>query len=182
VANLKISILIREQVHRKFCNSQVNHSLMTDLSCVFLPHSVSSRSLMRPNAAKAFVKSDGVVLIDIASSMLCHIEGTILQGSVQFATSISFSDKCQHDNPGFYHSHFSLSLRSLGVFLNANEMIYLYTIDVVASLRCSQYSLRIMASSRGLAAGRLTFQEPGKEVVDCSVCKSFGHSILGDLN
>ncbi|RYR73159.1 hypothetical protein Ahy_A02g007489 isoform C [Arachis hypogaea] len=168
-------------IQRKFCNSRVNHSLMTDLSCVFLSHSVSSRSLMRPNAAKAFVRGDGVVLSDIASGKACHAEGAILQASVRFATSVSFSDRCQQDNPRFYHSHFALSFRSLGV-LNANEIIDLHAIDVVALLRCSRYSLGIMASSRGLVAGRLTFQEPGKEVVDCSVCGSSAHTIPGDVN
>ncbi|EXC34350.1 Meiotic recombination protein SPO11-2 [Morus notabilis] len=54
--------------------------------------------------------------------------------------------------------------------------------DVVALLRCSRYSLGIMASSRGLVAGRLLLQEPNQEVVDCSVCGSSGHAISGDLN
>ncbi|KAI4315466.1 hypothetical protein L6164_028272 [Bauhinia variegata] len=39
-----------------------------------------------------------------------------------------------------------------------------------------------MASSRGLIAGRLLLQEPGKEAVDCSLCGSSGHEISGDLN
>ncbi|MED6148110.1 hypothetical protein PIB30_050122 [Stylosanthes scabra] len=146
-------------IQRKFCNSRVNHSLMTDLSCVFLSNSVSSRSLMRPNATKAFVRGDGVVLSDIASGKACHAEGAILQASVRFAASVSFSERCQQNNPRFYHSHFASSLRSLAVS-NANEMIHLHTIDVVALLRCSRYSLGIMASSRGLVAGRLTFQVP----------------------
>ncbi|AAF24569.1 F22C12.24 [Arabidopsis thaliana] len=54
--------------------------------------------------------------------------------------------------------------------------------DVVALLRCSRYSLGIMASSRGLVAGRLFLQEPGKEAVDCSACGSSGFAITGDLN
>ncbi|MED6167166.1 hypothetical protein PIB30_000417 [Stylosanthes scabra] len=164
-------------IQRKFCNSRVNHSLMTDLSCVFLSHSVSSS-----------VEGDGVVLSDIASGKACHAEGALLQASVRFAAPVSFSERCQQNNPRFYHSHFASSLRSLAVS-NANEMIHLHTIDVVALLRCSRYSLGIMASSRGLIAGRLTFQfpiclakEPGKEVVDCSVCGSSGHAIPGDLN
>ncbi|KAL4603747.1 hypothetical protein ACB092_10G145600 [Castanea dentata] len=54
--------------------------------------------------------------------------------------------------------------------------------DVVALLRCSRFSLGIMASSRGLVAGRLLLQEPNEEVVDCSACGSSGHAISGDLN
>ncbi|THG10983.1 hypothetical protein TEA_024346 [Camellia sinensis var. sinensis] len=54
--------------------------------------------------------------------------------------------------------------------------------DVVALLRCSRYSLGIMASSRGAIAGRLLLQEPNQEVVDCSACGSSGYTISGDLN
>ncbi|KAL7188981.1 hypothetical protein ACSBR1_038779 [Camellia fascicularis] len=54
--------------------------------------------------------------------------------------------------------------------------------DVVALLRCSRYSLGIMASSRGAIAGRLLLQEPNQEVVDCSACGSSGYAISGDLN
>ncbi|MCD7455292.1 hypothetical protein HAX54_027693 [Datura stramonium] len=54
--------------------------------------------------------------------------------------------------------------------------------DLVALLRCSRYSLGIMASSRGAIAGRLLLQEPNKEVVDCSTCGSSGYAISGDLD
>ncbi|GFZ01333.1 sporulation 11-2 [Actinidia rufa] len=54
--------------------------------------------------------------------------------------------------------------------------------DVVALLRCSRFSLGIMASDRGAIAGRLFLQEPGQEVVDCSTCGSSGYAISGDLN
>ncbi|XP_050378673.1 meiotic recombination protein SPO11-2 isoform X2 [Argentina anserina] len=54
--------------------------------------------------------------------------------------------------------------------------------DVVALLRCSRYSLGIMASSRGLVAGRLLLREPTHEVVDCAACGFSGHAITGDLN
>ncbi|TKY70974.1 Meiotic recombination protein SPO11-2 [Spatholobus suberectus] len=83
------------------------------------------------------------------------------------------------------------------------EYINLRQTDLVALLRCSRYSLGIMASSRGLIAGRLILQvnhepfirgycnfaefremlrEPGKEAVDCSLCGSSGFAISGDLN
>ncbi|WVZ11565.1 hypothetical protein V8G54_016095 [Vigna mungo] len=114
-------------IQRKYSNSRVNHGLLTELSRVFLTNSISTRSLMRPNAAKAFVRGDGDVLSDIASGKAGHAEGALLQ----------------------------VALR---------------------------YSLGIMASSRGLIAGRLTLQEPGKEVVDCSLCGSSGFAISGDLN
>ncbi|KAI4315464.1 hypothetical protein L6164_028272 [Bauhinia variegata] len=43
-------------IERKSRNSRVNHGLLTELSWLFLSHSVSTRSLMRPKAAKAFVR------------------------------------------------------------------------------------------------------------------------------
>ncbi|WVZ14244.1 hypothetical protein V8G54_011810 [Vigna mungo] len=41
---------------RKYSNSRVNHGLLTELSRAFLSNSISTRSLMRPNSAKAFVR------------------------------------------------------------------------------------------------------------------------------
>ncbi|KAH9775353.1 Meiotic recombination protein SPO11-2 [Citrus sinensis] len=75
-------------------------------------------------------------------------------------------------------------------------------IDVIALLHCSRFSLGIVASSRGLVAGRLMLQahyllillsfdcflyvvlymEPNEEVIDCSACGSSGYSISGDLS
>ncbi|KAK9202874.1 hypothetical protein WN943_013127 [Citrus x changshan-huyou] len=75
-------------------------------------------------------------------------------------------------------------------------------IDVIALLHCSRFSLGIVASSRGLVAGRLMLQahyllillsfdcfsyvvlymEPNQEVIDCSACGSSGYSISGDLS
>ncbi|KAF2318727.1 hypothetical protein GH714_010335 [Hevea brasiliensis] len=67
--------------------------------------------------------------------------------------------------------------------LNRILMIFFVrAIDVVALLRCSRYSLGIMASSRGVVAGRLLLQEPNQEVVDCAECGSSGYAISGDLN
>ncbi|CAN1300544.1 Meiotic recombination protein SPO11-2, partial [Linum perenne] len=54
--------------------------------------------------------------------------------------------------------------------------------DVVSLLRCSRFSLGIVASSRGVVAGRLVLQEPNQEIVDCSECGSSGYSISGDLD
>ncbi|KAH6825049.1 sporulation 11-2 [Perilla frutescens var. hirtella] len=54
--------------------------------------------------------------------------------------------------------------------------------DLVALLRCSRYSLGIMAASRGIVAGRLMLQEPNQGVIDCSACGSSGYAISGDLN
>ncbi|KAM0067704.1 putative DNA topoisomerase (ATP-hydrolyzing) [Helianthus debilis subsp. tardiflorus] len=39
---------------------------------------------------------------------------------------------------------------------------------IVALLRCNCFSLGVMASSRGVVAGRLLLQEPDQEIVDCT--------------
>ncbi|GFP88935.1 meiotic recombination protein spo11-2 [Phtheirospermum japonicum] len=64
----------------------------------------------------------------------------------------------------------SFCTRSLMNENTANSFIR----DLVALLRCSRYSLGIMASSRGA--------EPNKDVVDCSACGSSGYAISGDLD
>ncbi|TYH58349.1 hypothetical protein ES332_D08G147900v1 [Gossypium tomentosum] len=97
-------------INRKSSNSRVSEGILTDVSWIFLSHSFCSRSLMKANATKAFIR------------------------------------------------------------------------DVVALLRCSRYSLGIMASSKGLVAGRILLQEPNQEAVDCSACGSSGYAISGDLN
>lgn len=44
------------QINRKSSNSRVSEGILTDVSWIFLSHSFCTRSLMRPNAAKAFIR------------------------------------------------------------------------------------------------------------------------------
>lgn len=44
------------QINRTSSNSGVNHGLLTDVSWIFLSHSCCTRSLMRANATKAFIR------------------------------------------------------------------------------------------------------------------------------
>ncbi|XP_029127759.1 meiotic recombination protein SPO11-2 isoform X2 [Cajanus cajan] len=143
-------------IQRKMSNSRVNHGLLTELSRVFLSHSVSTRSLMRPNAAKAFVRVWKVM-------EMCY--QILLQEKRVTQRELFYKMLC--DSPYLFPSQ-----------THVNRTIQ----DLVALLRCSRYSLGIMASSRGLVAGRLILQEPGKEAVDCSLCGSSGFAISGDLN
>ncbi|KAK7253061.1 hypothetical protein RIF29_37465 [Crotalaria pallida] len=143
-------------IKRKMSNSRVNHGLLTELSTVFLSHSVSARSLMKPNAAKAFVRVWKVM------EMCYHI---LVQEKRVTQRELYYKLLC--DSPHLFPSQ-----------SDVNRTIQ----DVIALLRCSRYSLGIMASSRGLIAGRLILKEPGKEDVDCSICGSSGHAISGDLN
>ncbi|KAK9147392.1 hypothetical protein Scep_006149 [Stephania cephalantha] len=143
-------------INRRTSNSHVRRGLLTDVSSVFLSHSFCVRSLMRPNAAKAFIRVWKVM--EICYQLL--IKGKMVTQRELFYKLLSSS-------PEFFASQ-----------LQVNISIQ----EVVALLRCSRHCLGIMASSRGAIAGRLVLQEPEQEIVDCTMCGSSGHAITGDLN
>ncbi|WJZ81902.1 hypothetical protein VitviT2T_001712 [Vitis vinifera] len=143
-------------ISRRWSNSRVNRGLLTEVSCIFLSHSFCTRSLMRPNAAKAFVRVWKVV--EMCFQILVQ-EKRVTQRELFYKLLCS--------SPQYFTCQ-----------LQVNRTIQ----DVVALLRCSRYSLGIMASSRGAVTGRLLLQEPNQETVDCSACGSSGHAISGDMN
>ncbi|XP_057989557.1 meiotic recombination protein SPO11-2 isoform X2 [Hevea brasiliensis] len=143
-------------IKRNSSNSRVSRGLLTDLSWVFLSHSFCTRSLMRANAAKAFVRVWKVMEV-------CFL--ILVQEKRVTQRELFYKLLCV--SPEYFSSQ-----------LQVNRTIQ----DVVALLRCSRYSLGIMASSRGVVAGRLLLQEPNQEVVDCAECGSSGYAISGDLN
>ncbi|XP_062147215.1 meiotic recombination protein SPO11-2 [Alnus glutinosa] len=143
-------------ISRDSSNSRVSQGLLTQVSWIFLSHSFCSRSLMRANTAKAFIRVWKVM--EMCFRILVQ-EKRVTQRELFY--------KLLCDSPDYFTSQ-----------LQVNRTIQ----DVVALLRCSRYSLGIMASSRGLVAGRLSLQEPNQEVVDCSACGSSGHPISGDLS
>ncbi|XVF52978.1 hypothetical protein PTKIN_Ptkin05aG0061400 [Pterospermum kingtungense] len=142
-------------INRKSSNSRVSEGILTDVSWIFLSHSFCTRSLMRPNAAKAFVRVWKVM--EMCFEILIQ-EKRVTQRELFY--------KLLCDSPDYFSSQ-----------LQVNRTIQ----DVVALLRCSRFSLGIMASSRGLVAGRILLQEPNQEAVDCSACGSSGYAISGDL-
>ncbi|KAK3227895.1 hypothetical protein Dsin_007757 [Dipteronia sinensis] len=143
-------------INRRSSNSRVSQGLLTDVSWIFLSHSYCTRSLMKANAAKAFVRV--WKMMEMCFQILVQ-EKRVTQRELFY--------KLLCDSPEYFTSQ-----------LQVNRTIQ----DVVALLRCSRYSLGIMASSRGLVAGRLLLQEPNGEAVDCSQCGSSGYAISGDLN
>ncbi|KAI3933594.1 hypothetical protein MKX01_032699 [Papaver californicum] len=143
-------------IQRNSKNSRVSRGLLTDDSSIFLSHSFTTRSLMNPNAAKAFIRVWKVM--EMCYQLLMK-EKRVTQRELFY--------KLLCDSPEFFTSQ-----------LEVNRSIQ----DVVALLRCSRHSLGIMASSRGFIVGRLMIQEPNKEVVDCSMCGSSGYAITGDLS
>ncbi|PSS11368.1 Meiotic recombination protein like [Actinidia chinensis var. chinensis] len=143
-------------INRRSSNSRVSRSLLTDASWIFLSHSFCTRSLMRANTAQPFVRVWKVM-------EMCY--QVLVQEKRLTQRELFYKLLC--DSPEYFTSQ-----------LQVNRTIQ----DVVALLRCSRFSLGIMASSRGAIAGRLFLQEPGQEVVDCSACGSSGYAISGDLN
>ncbi|CAH8380615.1 unnamed protein product [Eruca vesicaria subsp. sativa] len=144
-------------INRKRSNSCVNQGVLTDVSYVFLSSSFTKSSLTNAKTAKAFVRVWKVM------EMCFQI---LLQEKRVTQRELFYKLLC--DSPDLFSSQ-----------IEVNRSVQ----DVVALLRCSRYSLGIMASTRGLVAGRLSLQqEPGKEPVDCSACGSSGFAISGDLN
>ncbi|GMH09369.1 hypothetical protein Nepgr_011210 [Nepenthes gracilis] len=142
-------------IDRKSSNSNVSRALMNDISWIFLSHSFSTRSLMRENAAKAFVRVWKVM--EMCFQILVE-EKRLTQRELYY--------RLLCNSPKYFSAQ-----------VQVNRTVQ----EVVALLRCSRDGLGIMASSRGLIAGRLLLQEPNQEEVDCSICGSSGHAITGDL-
>ncbi|XP_011029358.1 PREDICTED: meiotic recombination protein SPO11-2 isoform X2 [Populus euphratica] len=141
-------------INRKSSNRRVSQGLLTDDDTwIFLSRSFCKRTLMRANAAKAFIRVWKVM--EMCFKILSQ-EKRVTQREL-FYKLLCVSPDC-----------FSSPLQ-------VNRTIQ-------GLLRCSRYSLGIMASSRGIVAGRLLLQEPDKEVVDCSECGSSGYAISGDLD
>ncbi|KAE9596530.1 putative DNA topoisomerase (ATP-hydrolyzing) [Lupinus albus] len=168
-------------IKRNLSNSRVNHGLLTELSCVFLSHSVSTRSLMKPNAAKAFVRGTynfiTYILLQLhLFNFHCNLSRAVWK-VMEMCYQILLQEKCVTQRELYY----KLLCDSPHLFPSQTDVNRTIQ-DVVALLRCSRFSLGIIASSRGLIAGRIILQEPGKEDVDCSMCGSSGHTISGDFN
>ncbi|TQD71389.1 hypothetical protein C1H46_043077 [Malus baccata] len=148
-------------VTRKSSNRRFNQGLLTQTSWIFLTNALCTRSLSRPNAARAFIREFSVTVWKLMAmcSRILGLDKKVTQRELFY--------KLLCDSPDYFSSQSQV-----------NRTIQ----DVVALLRCSRYSLGIMASSRGLVAGRLQLQEPNQDVVDCAACGFSGHNISGDLN
>ncbi|KAI3522596.1 hypothetical protein L1887_00505 [Cichorium endivia] len=143
-------------INRKSSNSRVNRSLLTEVSWIFLSRSFCTKSLTRENSAKAFIR---------VWKMMEMCYGILLLEKKVTQRELFYKLLCS--SPDYFTSQ-----------LQVNQTIQ----DVVALLRCSRFSLGIMASSRGSIAGRLLLQVPDEETIDCTTCGSSGYAISGDLN
>ncbi|URD93680.1 Type IIB DNA topoisomerase [Musa troglodytarum] len=113
------------------------------------------RSLMRANDAKAFVR------VWMVMAMCFRI---LVQGKLATQRELFYKLLC--DAPEYFRSQ-----------RQVNRAVQ----DVVALLRCTRHSLGIMASSRGAVIGRMVLEEPGEQIVDCSMIGHAGYAITGDL-
>ncbi|KAL0393593.1 UNVERIFIED_CONTAM: Meiotic recombination protein SPO11-2 [Sesamum latifolium] len=143
-------------ISRKVSNSRVSRGLLTESSRIFLSHSFCTKSLMNENTASSFIRVWKVM-------EMCY--QILVQEKKVTQRELFYKLLC--DSPKYFTSQSQVN-RSIQ--------------DLVALIRCSRYSLGIMASSRGAIAGRLLLQEPQQEVFDCSACGSSGYSISGDLS
>ncbi|PIN07896.1 Catalytic subunit of the meiotic double strand break transesterase [Handroanthus impetiginosus] len=143
-------------ISRKMSNSRVSRGLLTETSRIFLSHSFCTKSLMNENTTNSFIRVWKVM-------EMCY--QILIQEKKVTQRELFYKLLC--NSPQYFTSRSQVN-RSIQ--------------DLVALLRCSRYSLGIMASSRGAVAGRLLLQEPNQEVVDCSACGSSGYAISGDLN
>ncbi|RWR91905.1 meiotic recombination protein SPO11-2 [Cinnamomum micranthum f. kanehirae] len=143
-------------VSRRSNNSRFRCGLLGDVSSIFLSYAFCTRSLMKANDAKAFIRVWKVM-------ELCY---QILIQEKQ-VTQRELFYKLISDSPDYFTSQ---------------DQVNRTVQDVIALLRCSRQSLGIMASTRGSVVGRLLLQEPNQEVVDCSVLGSAGYAVTGDLS
>nr|XP_018676843.1 PREDICTED: meiotic recombination protein SPO11-2 isoform X2 [Musa acuminata subsp. malaccensis] len=157
-------------ISRKYDNSGLRHGLLSDVSSVFLSHSVCTRSLMKANDAKAFVR------VWMVMAMCFRI---LVQGKLATQRELFYKLLC--DAPEYFRSQ-----------RQVNRTVQ----DVVALLRCTRHSLGIMASSRGAVIGRMVLEillpwestyrttkdfENISTIVDCSMIGHAGYAITGDL-
>ncbi|RDX76903.1 Meiotic recombination protein SPO11-2, partial [Mucuna pruriens] len=152
-------------IQRKLSNSRVNHGLLTELSRVFLSHSVSTRSLMRPNATKAFVRVWKVM-------EMCYL--ILLQEKRVTQRELFYKLLCdsQHLFPSQTHVNHEPFIRGYYNLAEFIEMLSGFYVECSVSLFDEILQINI---------NRFRF-EPGKEAVDCSLCGSSGFAISGDLN
>ncbi|KAK4741223.1 hypothetical protein SAY87_024811 [Trapa incisa] len=115
-------------IDRRSSNTRVSSGLLTGVPWIFLSHSFCTRSLMKANAAKAFVRVWKVM-------ELCF--QILVEGKQVTQRELFYKLLCT--SPDYFSSQ-----------LQVNKTIQ----DVVALLQCSRYSLGIIASSRGLEPGK----------------------------
>ncbi|KZV31531.1 hypothetical protein F511_07382 [Dorcoceras hygrometricum] len=156
-------------VDRSLGNRRASQGLLTESSRIFLSRSFCTRSLMNEKSSKSFIRV--WKLMEMCHQILVQ-EKKVTQRELFY--------KLLSSSPEYFSSQLQVNRASN----LCRSSFFDKQTDVVALLRCSRYSLGIMASSRGVVAGRLLLQatEPNLNIVDCSVCGSSGYAISGDLH
>ncbi|KAJ3692591.1 hypothetical protein LUZ60_011686 [Juncus effusus] len=143
-------------ISRRSENCGVRTGLLSDVASVFLSHSFFTRSLMRANDAKAFVRVWKVM-------QMCY--AILKEGKLVTQRELFY--KLLSDSPDYFSSQSQV-----------NSTIQ----DLVTMLKCTRQSLGVMASSRGAITGRIILHGNGEESLDCTALGPAGHAITGDLN
>ncbi|KAK8964190.1 Meiotic recombination protein SPO11-2 [Platanthera guangdongensis] len=143
-------------VCRKSSNSRLRSGLLSDVSSVFLLHSLCTRSFLRAGDAKPFIRVWKVMELCVQ-----------ILSKGKLVTQRELFYKLLSDSPNYFSSQ-----------REVNRAVQ----DVVALLRCTRNSLGIMASSRGAIFGRLKIKDQDGNTVDCTGLGPAGYAISGDLN
>ncbi|KAL5725543.1 hypothetical protein ACHQM5_008678 [Ranunculus cassubicifolius] len=145
-------------INRTHQNTKLTRDFFTqNPNSLFLSHISSKSSLTRSNGSHSFIRIWKVMEI-------CY--QIVLKGKLVTQRELYY--KLISTSPEYFNSQ-----------VQVNKTVQ----DVISLLKCSRQSLGIMASSRGLIAGRVILEDVEKdEVIDCSLCGSSGYCITGDLN
>ncbi|XP_074572139.1 meiotic recombination protein SPO11-2-like [Curcuma longa] len=142
-------------IRRKSDNSGLRQGFLSEVSSLYLSHSVCTRSFMREKDAKPFIR------VWMVMAMCFRIVG---EGKIVTQRELFYKLLC--DSPDYFTSQ---------------DQVNRAVQDVVALLQCTRHSLGIMAASKGAVVGRLLLEEPGEQTVDCSMLGQAGYAITGDL-
>ncbi|RWR91902.1 meiotic recombination protein SPO11-2 [Cinnamomum micranthum f. kanehirae] len=133
ISDLSLRCAMRVILLFIYNNSRFRCGLLGDVSSIFLSYAFCTRSLMKANDAKAFIRVWKVM-------ELCY---QILIQEKQ-VTQRELFYKLISDSPDYFTSQ---------------DQVNRTVQDVIALLRCSRQSLGIMASTRGSVVGRLLLQK-----------------------
>ncbi|KAH7428336.1 hypothetical protein KP509_10G088000 [Ceratopteris richardii] len=150
------SIMGLSMICRSKENSHGTRSFFGEDEPLFLSHLTYSRPFSNKKFTKAFVRV----------WMVLRISYKLLEEG-KHATQRELFYRLLSEAPNYFRCQ-----------KQVNDAIQ----DVVAVVKCSRYSLGILASSRGSVTGRLLIQEPDGAVLDCTNTGSAGQVITGDLN
>ncbi|KAK8506656.1 hypothetical protein V6N12_013470 [Hibiscus sabdariffa] len=170
-------------INRKSSNSKVSEGILTDVSSTFLSHSFCTRSLMKANAAKAFIR--------VWKVMEKCLEILIQEKRV---TQRELFYKLLCDSPDYFSSQLQVNRT-----IQADTVLESWHLaeDLLLGVSCFRSAtwnffpaycianinmIDEISHAAYLFGDCIALQEPNQEAVECSACGSSGYAISGDLN